>query len=187
MTILHFEHRRPPAMREERWRIALTEPNREGRAIDGLMRLGIPSYLPIVSVRKMCGRRVRVVQASMFPGYLFVKFSLDLPGWGKIRNVSGLRSSPLMRPSNKEGYVELTDFQMEAIMFTERRIAGEKNVQSKSRGLKLGDEVRIRVGKQFAEVLAKIETLDDDERIGVMYKLFGKELRETLPLDRLAV
>lgn len=177
-------------MHDERWRIALTEPNRERLAVDGLLRIGIPSYWPKILKPYRAGNGANCTrEASMFPGYLFVKFSLDLPKWGRIFQTPGIRTSKaLMRRSfGEEGYKEISEAQVAAIVATERRIMGEKNFQSKARGLKIGDEVSIRVGKKFAEVLAKIETLDDDERIGVMYLLFGKEHREIVPLDRLAV
>lgn len=175
-------------MQDERWRIALTEPNRHNQAKDGLLRIGIPSYLPMIFTRQLAGMRPRVTERPMFPGYLFVKFSLDLPKWSRLFQTPGIRNGcgqGLMRSASKEAYQELTDAQIAAIMFTERRIAGEKNVQAKARGLNIGDEVRIRVGR-LADVLARIETLDDDERISVLYSLFGKEHREIVSLERLA-
>lgn len=177
-------------MQDERWRIALYEPNRQKLAIDGLLRIGIPSYLPIIHQPYTAGNGAKCVrERPMFPGYLFVKFSLLMPKWARLFQTPGIRSGcgqGLMRSASKEAYQELTDAQIAAIMFTERRIMGEKNVQAKSLGLKVGDEVRIRVGR-LADVLGRIETLDDDERISVLYSLFGKEHREFVPLDRIAV
>lgn len=175
---------------DKKWRIARYEPNRQNLAKDGLLRIGIPSYLPIINQPYIAGNGAKCVrERPMFPGYLFVQFSLKMKGWGMLFQTPGIRNgcgNGLMRSASKEAYQELTDAQIAAIMFTERRIMGEKNVQAKARGLHIGDEVRVRVGR-LADVLAKIETLDDDERIGVMYMLFGKEHREIVPLDRLAV
>lgn len=170
----------------ECWRIALHEPNRERLAIDGLLRIGIPSYHPTVPKRRIIGMgAARVTHKSMFPGYLLVKFSFDMPGWQRLFRTPGIRTSGgLMRQG--EHYAELSEAQVNEISISERRAHGERNAAAKAMGLRRGDDVRIKVGP-WADMLGRIEELDDDERIGVLIRLLGVEKRVVVPIAKLAV
>lgn len=177
-------------MQDERWRIALTEPNRQKLAIDGLLRIGIPSYLPMCpKYQKVPNGAIPYRLVPMFVGYLFVKFSLDMPGWGRLFSTPGIRNgcgSGLMRNGSKEAYQELTEIEVQDVMLKERQLLGEKDARIKDLGLEIGGQVRIKRGP-WAEILANIETLDDDERISLLFKLLGKEHRVVLPLEAIAV
>lgn len=170
----------------ECWRIALHEPNRERLAADGLMRIGIPSYQPTIPTRTIVGMgAVRTGVKSMFPGYLLVKFSFDLPGWQQLFRTPGIRTSGgLMRQGS--GYAEISEEMVTQISIEERRAHGERNALAKSIGLKPGTEVKIKVG-QWAQMLGRIETLDDDQRISVLISLLGKETRVIVPVTKLAI
>jgi transcription antitermination factor NusG len=170
----------------ELWRIALCEVQREKLAADGLLRIGIPSYRPLI-LKRHTTRSGRVYQREkcMFPGYLFVKFSTQMEGWTRLFVTPGIRlSKPLMMEGDR--YAVIPEDKIEAISVHERRGFGERNALAKSMDLHVGDEVKIKAGR-WGELLGKIETLDDDERISVLIKFLGAEKRVIVPVTRLAV
>ena len=176
----------------EAWRIALCEPQRERLAAGHLLRVGIPSYLPVILKRSSAGRGFqREIQRAMFPSYLFVKFSLDMPGWTRLFATPGIRGcgQPLGERHGllMEGsrFAEVAEDKIEAISLTERQLAGEKNPIAKDMGLEIGQECRLRLNP-WTDILCRIEDLTADQRIGVLFRLLGREVHSYVNVAQIA-
>lgn len=170
---------------DEAWRVALCEPQRERLAAGHLLRIGIPSYLPVVVKTSSTGRgRQRRVERAMFPSYLFVRFSLEMPGWGRLFATPGIRQRHglLMAGDN---FAIISEAKIEAISVKEQQLAGEKNTLVKRMNLNVGERVRVQLNA-YTDILAEIESLDDNERIGILFRLLGREVHSSVNVAQLA-
>ncbi len=128
----------------------------------------------------------------MFRSYLFVKFSLDMPGWTRLFATPGIRGCGQSSLGERHGllmegskYAEISEQAIEAISLKEQQLAGEKNPIAKHRGLTIGQECRMQLNP-FTDILVTIEDLTDDERIGVLWRLLGRDVRTFVNVAQLA-
>jgi transcription antitermination factor NusG len=59
------------------WHVLHTKSRQEKAVADDLLALGIGHFLPLVRQVKYYGNRKAVVQAPLFPGYVFLRGDLD--------------------------------------------------------------------------------------------------------------
>lgn len=59
------------------WRVLHTRSRQEKALAEDLDRLGIPGYLPLIHRTRLYGKRKTRVQLPLFPGYVFVRATLD--------------------------------------------------------------------------------------------------------------
>lgn len=67
----------PAASAAERWHVMHVKPNQESLLSRDLQAMGIDHFLPITKEVRYRGRRKLVVESPLFPGYLFLRGSLD--------------------------------------------------------------------------------------------------------------
>jgi len=65
------------------WAVIHSRPRCEKRIAEFCQQRGLPCYLPILAKRRTYGRRVRVFEHPVFPGYLFAL--ADAPGRQLLR------------------------------------------------------------------------------------------------------
>ena len=89
-------------MADERWYVAMTEPNAERLAKKHLSTLAFPALLPECRQAQRRGRAVQYRTGPLFPGYIFVRFDRAVAPWGAICQLPGiLRSVGVLRIDNK--------------------------------------------------------------------------------------
>jgi transcription antitermination factor NusG len=179
----------PPSLYQPNWHIALTEPQSERHASEGLRSRGYEAYFPIFpkTIRHFRNgpNRVRTVIRPLFPGYLFVVDRLA-QGWLRLEKCPGIREvHSLLRRCGSPEYACLPASAIDAMRAKETALCKEQQTLTASHGLKIGEMVRIEEGP-FTGLFAQIETLDDHERIGLLMSLFGRESRVSLPAECLA-
>src|SRR3546814_4907858 len=76
---------RRPAM--TRWYVAQTQAQGEERARLNLERQGFRTYLPRYRRERRHARRRDVVQAPLFPGYIFIELDLEQSPWRSINEI----------------------------------------------------------------------------------------------------
>ncbi len=59
-----------------RWYVVSTKPNHEKQAEQNIQHIGMECFLPLLQEEKIVRRKLRIVIAPLFPGYLFVRFNL---------------------------------------------------------------------------------------------------------------
>lgn len=168
-----------------RWHIALTEPQRERTATVNLMAWGYEVYCP--TFRKVAGSggggAKRQVDRPLFPGYLFVRESPD--GWTSLRHASGIRQVHSLLMINGD-YAMLPEDEVLAVRAVEDRLMYQwLNPDARVPRLHVGDRVQVTEGALTGRY-ARIETLDDDERIGLLMSIFGREARVFASPEQLA-
>ncbi len=155
----------------ERWYLAHTLPNKEATVVMRLAAQGFRHFLPrrVKTVRH--ARRLRQVNAPVFPRYIFVALDLDHDPWRSVNGTIGVSSlfmaqdRPLPVPV---GIVETL------IMSADR--AGRLRF---AQDLHKGQRVRL-VNGPFAEALGVLDRLDNKGRIEVLLDIMGKGVRVRL-------
>jgi len=160
------------------WIAAYTAPNSEIAVRDAITALGYPVLLPTGMVEMMHARRKMMVDRPVFPRYVFVGVPHGR-SWYPLKSVtgvSGVLSSNSEPQSLNPRAVALLRAAMEADAFTE-----EKAVPFKA-----GDKVEVLIGQTPVEAFVESVTrLLPAQRIDVMFKMFGKEHRRSVPVDQL--
>lgn len=158
----------------ERWFAAMTQPQREGVAVDNLRRQGFCTFSPLERVTRRHARKTIATTAPVFRGYVFVRMDPLRARWRSINGTLGVRSlvtngdSPLaIRPGVVETLVASTD---------------ADGILEFVDPLQPGMMVRLRAGP-FAEQLGVIERLDGRNRLVLLMSLMGSQVRTGVSRD----
>ncbi|GAF79080.1 unnamed protein product [marine sediment metagenome] len=162
----------------QQWYVVHTQARQEARAELNLRRQGFEAWLPLFRVARRHARRIDHVMAPLFPRYLFVHLDLSVQPWRAINGTFGVvrllcnRDIPLLVP---EGLVE-------EIM---QRCDESGTVVLSPRGLAVGDSVKVATGP-FADLAGLFQTMSRRDRVVLLIKLLGREVRATVAFRDLA-
>lgn len=160
----------------ENWFVAQLKPQGLRRAEENLARQGFLSFCPkrLESVIRNSKRMSK--EAPLFPGYLFVQFDPSEGGWTSInatRGITRLIISDIRKPT------PLPATFMAGLMAR----CDDGGLIGAPPDLEVGDTIRVLSGP-FADTIARIETLQDGERIQILMDLMGRETRISMGKDR---
>lgn len=149
------------------WHLLKLKPNGFRKAIENLERQRVTCFMPLK--RGLISRRNRHVQTSepLFPGYLFIQKTEAGHSWTSINStlgVSGIVSFSGGIPSHVPGGLieELQD-----------RCDAEGYLLPPD-DFKIGEKVKITSGP-FANMIAEIESLPSEGRLGVLLQFLGEQ------------
>jgi transcriptional antiterminator RfaH len=161
------------------WHVVQSHFHSEAKAQIHLARQGFETYLPRYLKRRRHARRVDVVGAPLYPGYLFVAFDPAVAQWRSIRSTVGVTRllcngelprtidgsiiDGLRNREDEQGFIQLAQ---------RSRFAG-------------GDKVRVRDGI-FSDCLGLFENMTDRERVVILLDLLGRKVRVTLDEEFIA-
>ncbi|HEX2448772.1 MAG TPA: transcription termination/antitermination NusG family protein [Methyloceanibacter sp.] len=148
----------------ERWYVVRTQPHREAQAARQLENQAFRVFLPRFFKSRRQARKFETVLAPLFPRYLFIVLDLRRDRWRSVNGTFGV-DRLLMRAGEPEpvprGLVEQLAF-----------AANANSAVRFSLGLKEGQTVRLTAGP-FAELMGKIESLDDQGRVRILLEIMG--------------
>jgi transcriptional antiterminator RfaH len=158
----------------ERWFAAMTQPHREGVAVDNLQRQGFYTFSPLERVVRRHARKTIATTAPVFRGYVFVRLDPLRARWRSINGTLGVRSlvtsgdaplpvqvgvvETLIASTDADGFLKFVD------------------------PLQPGMTVRLREGP-FADQLGVIERLDGRNRLILLMSLMGGQVRAGVSRD----
>lgn len=158
----------------ERWFAAMTQPQREGVAVDNLRRQGFHTFSPLEKVVRRHARKTIATTAPVFRGYVFVRMDPTRARWRSINGTLGVRSlvangaSPLpIKPGVVETLVASTN---------------DEGILEFIDPLQPGTIVRLRAGP-FADELGVIERLDGGGRLVLLMSLMSGQVRAGVSRD----
>lgn len=154
----------------ERWFAVNTQPLAEMRAQQNLENQGFQIFMP--RRRKMLrhARRMTVVNAPLFPRYLFVAFDPRRDQWRRINSTFGV-SHLVMRGEMPHPVPEGV---IEALI----AVTADGGIVDLAANLQAGSPVRLMAGP-FADQLALLERLDDSGRACILLDILGRQVRTT--------
>ena len=158
---------------EPRWYAVQCLSHRETMASAHLQRQNFPVFLPRRQKTRRHARKIDVVLAPFFPGYLFIQLDLTRDQWRSVNGTYGVGrlvmqgDAPAPAP---RGVVEAL------------RDASDDDgiLRLPSDDLKPGQTVRILVGA-FADFIGEIDRLDDAGRVRVLLDIMGGGVPVMLP------
>jgi transcription elongation factor/antiterminator RfaH len=160
------------------WYVASVQPHQEERADQNLRRQGFESWLPRTRRSRRHARRIDMILAPFFPGYLFVRLNCELERWRSINGTRGVRhllcqdGRPAQLPA---GFVEsLRD---------SADVEGLLTVPAEA--LKVGEPVRLASGP-FADYVGTLVRLTDQGRVTLLLKLLGRDVVTLVPRGAVA-
>lgn len=148
------------------WYVVNTQARREGVAASNLRRQGYDIFLPVISKTVRHARSVRHVLEAYFPGYLFVRFDIDIQRWRPIENSIGVLR--LIKAGTKP-----TAAPMGLVESLIERSGPDGLLRLESENLQPGQIIRITHGP-FADSLAVVDRASGEERVRVLLTLLGQ-------------
>jgi transcriptional antiterminator RfaH len=156
------------------WYVAATLPQKEHLAVHHLERQGFITFFPRFQKVRRHARKMDTVLASLFPGYIFVSFDVDVQPWHAIRSTVGVRHLVGLNPSRPQ---TVPKHIIDLLQARSDNGAFDKTLFY----LKPGDEVRV-INGPFAEHFARVESLSGRDRINLLFHILGAEKSVQLPL-----
>ena len=149
---------------DKKWFIAQIKPNSYNVAIQNLERQGFETFLPKMEITKRQKNKFLVNSVYVFPGYIFVFFDPHIITWTKINSTYGVSKILAFnkRPS---------EISPDLILELKNRYEINSNPTQKDK-LQKGDTVKFHLGP-FADLIAKVESVDENNRIWVLLEAMG--------------
>ena len=160
-----------------RWYVVEALPRSEERAAINLQRQGMRTYLPRYRKRRRHARKVELVPAALFPGYLFVRLDVTAEPWRRVNGTFGCRQlvcdgempAPLPR-----GVIRALKAREDEDGFVLFGLPAD--------GFRRGDRVRITDGP-LAERMGLVDSVTDAQRVVLLLDMLGRRVRGQLDAD----
>jgi len=155
------------------WYAVHSKPRQEQRALANLAQQGYDCYLPVRRTEKIDKRGLAIVQAPLFPRYLFIFLDSGPagPAWGPIRSTLGV--SRIVSFGNKPA--KLPTALVEAL-----REQSVYTVQQVERLFAAGETVKIADGS-FAGLTGVYQMPSGEQRAMVLIDILSKLCRVEFP------
>ena len=165
-----------PALSPDHWFLTQLKPGGLNTARTNLGRQGYATFMPQREATMRRANKLCTKTSPLFPGYLFVQIDPQSPGWRRINSTFGVArlvcfgSAPTQVPA--------------ALITTLRAACDGETWCPGATEFKAGQCARILSGP-FAEQLATIESVPDQQRIYVLFDLMGRTIRAQVPANNL--
>jgi transcriptional antiterminator RfaH len=163
-----------PLSRGERWYVVRTQAQRERHAVQQLTNQGYRAFLPLHLKNRRHARKVETVSAPLFPRYLFTILDRTRDRWRSINGTLGVERL-LMCAGEPQAVPQGL---VENLMLA----ADQDGTVHFDYALRPGQMVKVAAGP-FAELVGRLERLDDKGRVSVLLELMGGSVRVALPQD----
>lgn len=164
---------------QPRWYVAQTHARAENKAALHLSRQGFTTYLPCYRKRRRHARKLDIVSAPLFPGYLFVAVETTFQSWRSIASTVGI--SRLV--SNGDEPAQVPEHVL-ALLRAREDESGHVRLEQTSQ-FSIGDKVRVLDGV-FSSCLGLFDGMLDGERIAILLDLLGRKSRVILVSESIA-
>ena len=153
-----------PSMSTKNWFLLQYKPNSHRLALRNLHRQGFETFLPMLDATQRCSTRFVQQTCPLFPGYMFVCFDPHIIDWVKINSTYGV--SKILAFNKKPSEIS-------SDLILELKIRYEINSNSTQKEkLQKGDSIKFTKGL-FTDLIAKVESVDEKNRIWVLLEAMG--------------
>ena len=160
----------------KKWFILQFKPNSHRLAERNLHRQGFESFLPLHEVTKHKYNRYVSDLQPLFPGYMFVAFNPESGPWRQINCTTGVSKLVSFGDQPSPIPLDLISGLMERCNSVGKLLPPNQ--------LNKGDAVQLLTGP-FANYIAKVETIDANQRIWVLMELMGRVTRISVDPNQL--
>lgn len=149
---------------DKKWCIAQIKPNSYNSAIQNLERQGFETFLPKMEITQRQKNKFLVKNVYVFPGYMFVCFDPLIITWTKINSTYGV--SKVLAFNKKP-----SEISSDLILELKNRYEINSN-PTQNEKLQKGDSIKFYTGP-FADLIAKVESVDEKNRIWILLEAMG--------------
>lgn len=151
------------------WYVIHTKPRQEQRALLNLEQQGYECFLPVLATEKLHQGVLTVVDAPLFPRYLFIRLdgSESGKGWGPIRSTKGV--SRLVTFGTHPAKVDKK-------LIAALRALSHTTAQQPQRLFSPGERLIVTHGP-FAGIEAIYQMRDGESRVLVLIELLSKPVQ----------
>jgi len=161
-----------PLSREERWYVVRTLAQRERYAVQQLTNQSYRAFLPLHLKNRRHARKVETISAPLFPRYLFTILDRTRDRWRSINGTLGVERLLMCAGEPQPVPHGLVENLILA--------ADEDGTVHFDYVLHQGQMVKVTAGP-FADLVGRLERLDDKGRVSVLLELMGGSVRVALP------
>jgi transcriptional antiterminator RfaH len=152
----------------KKWLVVQIKPNSYDLAVRNLQRQGFETFLPKMKTTIKTENKFINKNVLVFPGYVFVGVEPQNFNWNKINNTYGV--ARVLAFNSKPALISI-----DLIIALKNRY--ETNINPIiEESLNKGDTIRFNHGP-FVNLIARIEALDDKNRIVVILQALGENRR----------
>ena len=149
---------------DKKWFIAQIKTNSYHTAIQNLERQGFETFLPKMEITQRQKNKFIFKSVYVFPGYMFVYFDPHIITWTKINSTYGV--SKILAFNKKP-----SEISSDLILELKNRYEINSNPTQEEK-LQKGDSIKLLKGP-FANLIAKVESVDEKSRIWVLLEAMG--------------
>jgi transcriptional antiterminator RfaH len=160
----------------KKWFILQFKPNSHRLAERNLNRQGFQSFLPLHKITKHKYNRYVSDLQPLFPGYMFVAFDPESGPWKQINSTIGVSKLVSLGSQPSPIPLDLISGLMARCSYDGKLLPPDQPNK--------GDAVRLLTGP-FANYIAKVETIDADQRVWVLMELMGRVTRISVDPNQL--
>ncbi|MEQ3748525.1 MAG: transcription termination/antitermination NusG family protein [Celeribacter sp.] len=164
----------PDHSRSQNWFVAQLKPNGLAMAQRNLDRQGLQHFAPLrheaVRTPRGMGRRAR----PLFPGYIFVTLEPFSPQWRAVSATRGISRLVIADPRSPRPLPDAFLDELRARCDASGTLCAARDAFAP------GDQVRILSGP-FAEIVAMVDHLDEEDRLRLIMDLLGQKVTVTIP------
>ena len=73
-----------------KWYLIMTKPHKDSYAEEQLNNQGYTTYRPLIQKEKNIRGKLRKIEESLFPRYLFIQLEMGVDDWSSIRSTRGV-------------------------------------------------------------------------------------------------
>ena len=149
---------------DKKWYVAQIKPNSYNLAIQNLERQGFETFLPKMQITQRRKQKFIDKNVYVFPGYLLVCFDPHHVPWVKINSTYGV--SKILAFNKKP-----SEIPSDLVLELKKRYGINSNSVQKEQ-LQKGDSIKFHTGP-FADLIAKVESVDEKNRIWILLEAMG--------------
>ena len=160
----------------KKWFILQFKPNSHRLAERNLRRQGFESFLPLHEVTKHKYNRYVSDLRPLFPGYMFVAFNPESGPWRQINCTTGVSKLVCFGGQPNPIPLDLISGLMARCNSVGKLLPPNQ--------FNKGETVQLLTGP-FANYIAKVETIDANQRVWVLMELMGRVTRISVDPNQL--
>lgn len=147
------------------WYAAYTNPRGETRAAERLRAQGYTLFMPTLRKTIRHARRSKIIEAPLFPRYLFVSLDLSRDRWRSINGTAGVTA--LVSANDRP--LPLAAGLVEALMAAD----GHETHDDVEARFRIHDPACFHDGP-FADLIGHIRSIDANGRVELLLQLMGR-------------
>ncbi|MDA8760489.1 transcriptional activator RfaH [Amylibacter sp.] len=163
-------------MNSKIWAIVQFKPNAHKLAEHNLNKQGFETFLPCAETRKYRNKQFISTQRPLFPGYMFVAFEKQNTPWHKINCTYGvsklltLNNEPYLVSNNLMAHI-MARYNQEGVLLPQKQFSKDDNVRL--------------ISGPFDNFLAKVESIEENQRVWILIDLMGQATRTLVNAEKL--